>query len=188
MEINVRNIKNKLINITKLIENYDIIILNLDNQYNQIASYWKDNNAINFLEITEEHSKKVKNMYLELTSLKELYEKLIEEYEKIGNKININLDEKDNILTFIKDYITKIENLIKSYEAININILEENAYQITNQKNKLISIKEELTKYKDNIKLIFESILKIEENINNLHSKITIELLKEISFNVTGGN
>ena len=120
MEIRVNNLKEIINTFNNLLESYEEVHLNLYNEINNASSYWNDGYAINFFENCNNNKMKITNNIEELRNLKNIYDFIINKYLLLGHNITINLEEKININNYFNKYLNRLNNIINSYNRLDI--------------------------------------------------------------------
>ncbi len=179
MQVQVNHLKTYLDRISKSLDNYESDCQNFYNELNNASSYWEDEHAKKFFDSVLQEKIKIDTMQNEILSIKDVYKYMVESYEKIGNKLEFNLDLKEDTLYRIDTYIVKLENIISSYNSLNLSFCSKEKQTIENHKQKLIREVEYVQKVKENLKKTFGQIEEIEKNIQYKLSKLNLEIIKE---------
>lgn len=179
MQINITNMKLKLITLTNKLNDYQDDLLNLYNELNNASSYWQDPHAIKFFNNVKKEQLQANNLTNELTSLQEIYTYLVDKYETIGNKIQFELDQKNACFAKIDNFLTKITQIINAYNHLDTSFCPEEAKYIQNEQRKLLKVAENLKTIRKDLKIIFNEIEETEKNIQAKLSKINLEIVKE---------
>ena len=183
MEINVLDLEKNSEKLIKSIGNFSNNILNIYNELNWANGCWNDFHARLFFTNVESEKIKINNTYDELTLLSEIYKTIIAQYKNIGNKIQVNLESKDTIITKFNSFQDKINELISLYNDLDLSFCKDISIKISNQKKELLRIKESLRLSKEKIKETLVKIEEIEKDINLKLSKINIETIKQANIN-----
>ena len=114
-----------------------------------------------------------------------IYQSIVERYKSIGNKIHVNLEEKDNVLAKFNNFYDKISEIISSYNNLNLGFCAGTsiANRLNRQKQDLLKIKASLNVYKEKVKSTFEKIEEIERDINYKITNTSIEEIEEADIN-----
>lgn len=166
INIDVKEMNNKIIELNNTIDEYNLTYLNLFNSINQLSESWISNNATNFFACMEHEKIETEELINSMKSQKDIYKYIYENYREIGNKVKCNLDAKDTIFTKVDNCIYKTKEIINLYQDINITKNYEEKESIN---KKYESTKKVLNKYKcikENIKRIYGKIEEIEHEIN----------------------
>ncbi len=183
MEINVSNLEKDSEKLIKSIDNFSNNILNIYNELKWANGCWSDYHSRLFFTNVESEKTKVNNTYEELTQLSEIYKTIVAQYKNIGNKIQVNLENKDIIITKFNSFQDEINELISLYNDLDLSFCKDISIKISNQKEELLKIKENLTLSKEKIKETLVKIEEIEKDINLKLSKINIETIKQADIN-----
>ena len=175
MEININNLKNNVIELNKIINEYENTYLNMYNNVYDIKENWIGEKSVSFFEKNSLEQKKISNCIEELKSLILVYTYIINEYSNISYKIFINLDLREKINNCFNKYIElidKVNVLCNNIPNMYISFIENIKIYFNNLKDKIIYLKQN---YND----ICDKIIEIENNISIKISKINIELINE---------
>lgn len=180
MRVDVSNIKTELVKLNKLIETYEDNYLNLYNELNKASTYWQDVHSINFFDDVDSYKLKLEINVEELNSLCDIYKYLVDQYQKIGDRINFDLDKKNSVVRTIDTYIQEINSIVSSYRSLNLSFcthyeretLMREMRRLQNYKNILSETKSEVIKK-------FETIQSIENRVKSKLSELSIEIIKE---------
>ncbi len=183
MEINVGLLQKEYINLSKQLETFYDSYLNIYNDLKEANSAWQDYHARLFFNSVNNTKIKVNNTYDELSSLKDIYLYLINQYKSLGNKIKIDLKAKDEIIFNFNNFNDKLNELISLYNSLDLSFCPNEAVKLNKQKEELIKIKSYIIKSKEKVKDVFNKVETIENEVNLKLSKIDIESLKEITIN-----
>lgn len=179
MEINVSSLQDEYDKFNEEVENFYNSFLNIYNDLNNANSYWQDYHSRLFFSSTEREKNKVNNTYNEINNLKQIYAYIIEEYKTIGQKIKVNTNNKDQVITKFNNYQEKINELISMYSSLNLSFCPNEALKLNRQKEKLVRCKSDIITAKNQVRNTLEKMESIEDTINLKLSKINIEELKE---------
>ncbi len=179
MQVNILKMKAEINKLNNLIENYELTYLNLYNEINKASSFWQDNNARNYFKNIEIEKRNTKRFIDEVNSCKDIYKFLIEKYEKLGNKISVNIKNKDDVVSELNKYLDKLQSIINYYDNLDLSFCPNERIYLLNEKDKLKEEKNQVNNIKDGIKEKFSYIEEIEKQISSKIAKIDIEILKE---------
>ena len=181
MEINIGNIEKECSTLKKNIDSFYDNVLAVYNELNWVKGYWDDYHARLFFTNVNSEKMKVVNTYNELKSVSNIYESMVERYKSIGNKIQVNLEEKDNVLAKFNNFYDKVNELISLYNGLNLRFCAGTsvANRLYRQKQDLLKIKASLNVYKERVKTTFETLEEIERDINYKISNTSIEEIEE---------
>lgn len=159
IDINLETLKTNIYDLEKLINEYEIIKLNLFNQLKNSCISWQDNNSLKFEDILVSEKIETELVIDNIKLQSNIFMKLYNNYSKIGNLINVNLNNKQKILYLVNDLILKVKYIEKQINSINNNV-------ISNLKLKLKNIKNNLYLLKKFIKKLYKRIEEIEYSLN----------------------
>ncbi|HIR49084.1 MAG TPA: hypothetical protein IAB35_03810 [Candidatus Faecimonas gallistercoris] len=179
MKVITSTLKEEVLSLNQLIKEYEKVYLNLYNEFFATSFSWQDSYQKNFTSEIEKEKKQVEKMINELTSIKDIYNYIIEKYETIGQKIIINVNTSKTILKQIDGYIEKLDSIIQSYNNLDTSFCKSEKEIIEKERNTLEYTKKKMLKIKTNIKSKIDNIERIERELKNKLSKINIELVKD---------
>lgn len=183
MEIDIASLQKESDILNKQLEKFTDSFLNIYNDLNQASNDWQDYHARFFFTNVNTEKSKVNNTYKELIALQEIYLYLVNQYKVLGNKINVNLDNKDDIFSKFNNFKEKLDELVSMYNDLDLSFCPDEAAKINSQKKQLLKIKSDIYNSKDKIKETLEKIEEIEKEVNLRISKINIEEIQETNIN-----
>ena len=183
MKIDLKKIQLEIDNLDKTINRYEENLLNLYNQLLLTSIYWKDKNSLKFNENISQEKKEANIKLLELKSVKNTFKYLISKYENIGQKIEIDLTNREKINKFFDDYILQLEKILDQYNEIDMTYFESLSEVLTNQMLSIKKIKDNMQVIKDNVNKIFDKLEDTEIQVAQRLNKIKVEYIKEINSN-----
>lgn len=174
MKVNVENLKNDIRRFNKFLEEYDEIHLRMYHEFFSSTSFWNDPHAISYFKEIDIEKKDASTMVMELTSLKDLYEYLIESYEKIGKTIEWNLNYKRKIIKSLEAYIEKLKQILKKYDNLKLTNLDDIRELIETDKQKIVSNLNMTTNYLEQAQKNYNELTRIETEVKFKVSKLRI--------------
>lgn len=168
INVNVMELKTKLDNLKRLIEEYENIEINLFNQLKNSSISWEDANSIRFQDAIVEEKKESNEYVNNLKETINIFNEIYNSYINIGKKVKVNLNEKRNVLNSIENIKNKINNINKKINQINVNEVSEIRYKIKSVYDNINSLKEiyvSLYKKLENIESSIKNKLNKLENI-----------------------
>lgn len=179
MEINVSKLQTEISNYNNKVKRYEECMQNLYNVLSQASSYWKDGKTNSFFNNLEIEKRDVVEMVHSLRQLSALYNYIIEKYEKFGRKIKYDLEYRNEINTSFDKLEFKLNGIISQYNKIDLSFDPSEKNLILNEKQKIISIKNNLENLRVEVKKIFDEFEEIEREVNYKISEINIKVIKE---------
>ena len=167
-------------------ENYKSIFKELDNS----KAFWDDGYAKSFYNdaIIENYQNKEHNS--NIRSLEKIYQYIIDKYQEIGRKIEVELTYRDAILENFNKRISEIRDIINQYKSIDTYYCPKERNVIENQIKDLRATITAMRKSKENFKDLFDNIEKIEKNVREKIAKVEVypikELVEDKYFNLDG--
>ena len=180
MEIHIDKLKTTVLQLNHCIEEYEEIYMNFYHVISSSSFFWNDNRSKKFYEAMYTEKNQVKTVIDELYSLKNIYDYMIGEYEKIGTRLQIQLSEKQNVIHSIDQYIEKIHSCIQIFHAISLDMYPEVAPLLTEEQSKFIKLEQQVQKLKDQLLELFNKTEELENHINKEINRLQIQKLSEI--------
>lgn len=166
INIDVKEMNNKIIELNNIIDDYNLTYLNLFNSINQLSESWIGNDATIFFTCMEKEKTETTELINRMKYQKEIYKYIYESYREIGNKIKCNLDAKDTIFSKVDNCIDKTKEIINLYQNINITKSYDEKESINKKYESTKRILNKYEKVKENIKKVYIKIEEIEHEIN----------------------
>ena len=180
MIVNVQEIEIKKDKIKKNISDYYSNFLNYYNELSIIESNWHDGNSLPFFEAIEETKKVGKSVYQSVKQLIKIYSFIVTEYQKMGDKIEYDLDNSDRVIYKIEELDAKLDDILKQYfdlQMSNINVEFKDI--IYRQEERIKRVKEQLGDVKDKNKELSVIIEEINAKVKSKLSKIDIVIVQD---------
>ena len=159
-----------------LLNNYEKLYCLFYREINNVESYWHNCYANAFFNNINNEKKENDYFYEEFKSICDLYNYIIKEYLRIGNKIEFNAENQDSVFDKFNNYINFIDDIIEKYNRLsdtNVFNLNEN---LNKEKIQLIDVKKKLSDIRLSNKelsgIINESEKKIKLKISNVDIKM----------------
>lgn len=186
LEVNVDNLKSEIDKISRLIDEYESISMNLFYKLNDSCVNWQDGNSIKFLEKID-NDKKENLLYLDtLNQKKQLYGLIYDKYSQIGKKVCINLNSKGIIVGIINDCCNQINKILYCFDMVKTDFYYPERQNILNQEYNVQELRNNLIQIKDEILRLFDKIASIESEINARIKKIETLGIQNLSFSMNG--
>lgn len=179
MEIKVKEIKNELETLSKLIDNYEFTYLNMHNEVKNASFSWNDSYSVEFFEDVDKKKINISTMIDEIKSMYNIYSYIVDKYKILGNNLKLNLENKDIILKKIENCLNQIESIEKAYGNLDLSFCNHLSNEVNNQLKNIKISKEKLKKYNEKLKETINYIEETEKEINLKTSKTDIELIQE---------
>lgn len=184
MKIDLKGLQLEIDKLDKTINSYEKNILNLYNQLSSVSIYWKDKNALRFIENVNVVKKQANVKLIELKSVKESLKYLIYKYESIGQQIEFDLKKKTIINKIFDDYILKLEKINKKYNQIDLVYFNSLSDAFIKQQITIQSIENDIKNIKFNINRTFDKLEEIELQFAQRLKKIKVDYIREMDLNV----
>ncbi len=180
MEIHIDKLKTTVLQLNHCIEEYEEIYMNFYHVISSSSFFWNDNRSKKFYEAMYTEKNQVKTVIDELYNLKNIYDYMIAEYEKIGTRIQIQLSEKQNVIQLFEKYLEKIHRCIQILYSISLDAYPEVAPLLVEEKNNFIRLEQQVQTLKDKLSQLFDKIEELENHINKEINKLQIQKISEI--------
>ncbi len=180
--IKIDYLKKEISQLEKLIEEYQINYRYLYKELSETFFSWKeDRHAKAFFDVIKIKKTSEINHYNSIVYLYRVFKYIYDNYSKFGNEVNIDLQERDNILEKYNNCISGTNDLITLYSHLDTSFCPEERQLIVNQINKLKEIKESYTASKERTKEAFDRISKIEKEVKKRIASLEISEIEEIN-------
>lgn len=179
INVNSSEIEKELMYLNKLITEYEDNYLSLFRELNSSSLFWKDGKSELFFDTIPKEKIKNDNYYQEIKNVQNIYTYILEQYKKIGNKINIDLNYQEAILKRFDKIILELENIKSLYEHLDTSFCIEEKGIILNELKDITQIIEIIKDEKNRIKNLLEKIESIEMEISTQINKIKITYIKD---------
>lgn len=174
MRINTLNIKDNITELNALIDSYKDLYLNMYKEFSNCSTYWTDPNAVAYFKQIELEKRKVNTAYVNLTSLRNLYQFIVDSYSSIGKIIECDLNYKESVIKSLENYNEKLSNIIKLYDSLNLNGFDDIASSIEAEREKLSSNYTASTTYLNKLKKVYSKIEQLELEIGARIAKLRV--------------
>lgn len=162
MKINTLVLKEDINNLNTLIDKFKELYTNMYNEFSNCATYWNDPNAIAYFKSVQQEKSKVNKAITDMSSLKDLYQYILESYSTLGKVLEIDLNYKERIIKSLEEYIERLRNIIRSYDSIDTYELDEVNNYIKIEKKKLNDNLELLSNYLSNVRKLYSRVEQLE--------------------------
>lgn len=183
MKVNVSKLKNEVISFQNLLKEYEENYLNFYQELSSVSFFWQDPHADAFFKNTNLEKIKLQVFHEELSSVYGLYKFLTERYQAFGDVIQFNLSKMDTIFSKFNLCLEKMDDVIRSYQSLDLSFCNDLVYVIKKEESDLISCRRQLEVVFENVKKYFYEIEDIEKEVNLRIARITVELLQETELN-----
>jgi hypothetical protein len=109
MRVDVGEISRNLTKLDTDLSNFESLYHSIFREVDIAKSYWNDGNANVFASKMEEEKSKSKELYDELSSRRDIYKYVRDEYSRSGNVINFDLNRKNDYLLRLNEAKWKLE-------------------------------------------------------------------------------
>lgn len=178
IEINIIDLKKEIDEITKYINEYEEIQLNLFNQLKESTINWQDGFSTQFESKIYLDKQEALNFLQQLKSKKEVYNFIYNKYNEIGKKISCNLNNKNTVINALNNCISQANSIINQFNRIDNSFYYWEYQTINSCENKVINVRNKLTNTVEKVSRLYHTVENIEKEI---HAKI--KELEEIKIN-----
>lgn len=179
VRIDISRLKTELIKLNQLLEEIEENSLHFYNTLSSVSFFWKDHYSTLFNETINHEKIDIQNTILEMKSLKQVYEYLIEQYQEIGKKIKVDFEMKMEVLLKIEKHIDLLTEIIHSYENLDLSFCYSERSYLLKEKQALKQTKEKVQNLKIAVKEMFKKMEEIEKHVSVKLNRFDIEILKE---------
>ena len=172
MNINVEKLKINVKEYGSLLERYHDIYMKFYYEAESNKKYWNSVNANYFYNLIEEEKKKNDLFLDELYLLKIVFDYIVDNYQNYGEKINLEIEFRDEIINKLNSY--KTNDILYALNSVGY-------VNVERSKAKIRNIEKKVLQYKEKFKKICDDFEKIEDTIRIDLSKILISSVEEIS-------
>lgn len=179
LEIDIGELSECMRSISALITEYEEIKMNLFKELRDSTTInWRDGNSVSFEQALHSESQET-DLFLESLKIrKDLLNYIYTKYSVIGKKIKCDMGAKKGVLAQIDECHGRAVKIIEDFDDIDFSFTYHRIDDILNQKNKIISVRDELAEMKRRVSKMFEKIEKIENQI-----ALRMKKLEEIKIN-----
>ncbi|MBR1376443.1 MAG: hypothetical protein IJ565_01380 [Bacilli bacterium] len=179
-EIKVDKLKDEVVKLNKLIDDYEDNYLNMYHEIMNSNSDWIDGNSITFFSEKDLEKQKRELGVDELKNVSNIYQYIASSYETLANNIKYDLDKKNTINSEINEYIKKINSIIRDYSNLSTKYVDSSIrIAINNEITKLRKTKSKAKILRNTLEEIFNNIEEIEKNVNSKISQIKIDIITQ---------
>ncbi len=179
MIVNISSLKQEIGKLKNIIDKYEETNLNIYNAFSYASSFWSDINSKKFFSDIESEHQQVNKIIEEFNEFQDIYQYIIDSYEKIGNYCKYDLNYKEKVISAIESYIEKLKIVIKYYNQLDLSFCADIASQILGEKAKLMTNLEKINSSLYNIKKFYEEIEEIDQQVNSKLAKLNIDIIQE---------
>lgn len=181
ISVNTIELEKDLIQINKLLNQYELTYQTLYKELNSSSFFWQDGYSILFNEVLPKEREKNNSYYLNLCDIKNIYTYIHEQYGLIGQNIEVNEKYRDSILEKMNNLLNAITTIQSEYNHLDTSFCPNERNIIKNHKETLNTIYNNLKIEKNKIKDLFNRLEKIEININTQISKLSLDYIEEFN-------
>lgn len=183
MHIKVDKLKEEVKKYNDLISRYEDCKIKLYNEYGYISNMWNDGNTPKFFDNVDSERISSELAISNMKSVVDVYNYIVENYEKIGNEINVQLNLVQTLNSKFNKCISDCDTLIKIFDQMSLKDIPE-GYWYTNKRTDICNIKKRITGLKNKINGILNDISDIEAEAKSRISNINIDIIKKGDFDI----
>lgn len=175
ININVKEIEQETSNLRKLLIDYEKNYETLFKELSDASFSWTDDgNAKKFFNGLKYEKDDQDSFNTSIEGLYKVYDYLSKKYKRIGNKINVSIEERDNILAKFNKCINETTELISLYKHLDVSFCASERAIIKNQIQRLYNLKNQYTATKERVKETLDNIDTIETEIRSRLGEIEV--------------
>lgn len=179
MEIYVVQLKEKVNKWNSLLEKQEELHNNIYYVMASFSSLWQDPIATKFIDQMQQNKVEEKQFLDILKEEKNIYDHFIEQYEKIGKKIRIELEEKAAMLSKMNAYLEELRALKAQYKALDISFLDGERKILKKEEEQVNACITQVELAKNRIKEKIDTIEEIEKTMFHDLAGIHVPIIKE---------
>ena len=184
LEFDIASLKNDINKLNALIDEYEEIQLNLFNELKNSCLNWQDGNSIEFENKIYLEKVESSSIFRALTDKKEVLNFIYDKYSDLGKKIKCNLNGKNLLIHCIEDCENQINVIINEFNRVDNSFYYWEQQSITNQKNKIIKVKTELSEVKTTIIKTFSNLEEVEREVRKKMKKFEMLKITDFDYNL----
>lgn len=178
--VDVSNLKTLIKRLDTLLDEYQENYLNLYNDIKNSSSFWYDSHALRFFQLKELEKNDINISYEELCSTKDTYRLIQNGYERIGNYIEFNINNRNALLSKFNTYINKLNRILNSYNSLSYSFASSSVRSsIESQKRNVRGMIDEAQRVRDKVRDLLATIVDNENKIRKTLSNINIKVLQQ---------
>jgi len=175
LNVDLKNIEEYLNNLKKNISDYEDSLESIYYEYNNIfENVWNDNKSLIVNDNVNADKINMEKLLVNIKDLYNIYLIIYNQYKRIGNKLQCNLNMKKEIIFKYENLLLNIKQTLNKYENIGDTSFYKGNLEIYKQKEELKKIYNNVDKLKNEIEKKYKTIDQIEEKIKIDLNKITI--------------
>lgn len=175
IDVNIENLESFISKASKLIENYENVIMAIDKEYDIIMENFQSKKMQVFYKEFQEEKSQKKLLIATLQEYIKLLQAIYNRYKELGKKISVDLDSKEVIIEKQESIINNFNKIVNVSNSLN-DIKTKQIVQL--EIDKMKNGKKDFLKNKQEVEKIYDKVENIE---NDIHSMInSIEEGKEI--------
>ncbi len=179
MEIHIDKLKTTVLQLDHAIEEYEEIYMNFYHVVSSSSFFWNDERSKKFFEMMYIEKNQVKQSVDELKVLRDIYREIITNYEEIGNRIRVQLQEKNSVVKYFDQYLEQVQRCLNICQSVPLDVYPLEASLIVKEKSQLSILYREVEEVKEQFIILFDKIQEIENNINKKISKFQVQKILE---------
>lgn len=183
MIINIDNMKQELSKINKILSDYEYTYLNMYNEFSSVPSIWRGNVAQRFSNKVGSYKLKIKTSLEEFKSLADVYQYIIDSYEKIGKKCRYDISQRDSVLKQIELYKNSIKKIYQQYIDLGTDFDNNIKIYIDKEIRKVSEILTKIDSLYCVVKEFYSDVFEINKEVKLKLSKLSIDDLDNIEMN-----
>ena len=185
INIKVKEIEQEIGTLKSLLIDYEKNYTMLFKELGDASFYWtEDGHAKKFFNGLKYEEEGQTSLYQSLSDLYQTYEYLYKKYRRIGDKINVRIEERDNILAKFTKCINETSELISLYRHLDVSYCPYERSIVKNQIIRLTNLKNQYTTTKEIVKTTLDNIEAIEAEVRSKIGAIDVTKINEFNSNL----
>lgn len=172
VEINVSDLKNEIVELNSIINDYEEVYLNLFNQLKNSCINWQDGNSVVFDDAIQIEKRETEDVLKSFKNKKQIYDYLFTKYNEIGHKVKCNLNNKSGVIQTIESCKYQVISLINEFNYIDTSFYYPEQYSIFQQRDRIVGVRNSLETLKNDVNQLFKKIENIENTVSGKIKKL----------------
>lgn len=184
LEVNNTNLKIEIAVLTKLINQYEEIKLNMFNQLKDACINWQDGNSLEFENQIYLENQEVDLILDSLNDKKEVLDFIYTQYSELGKTIKCNLNNRNTLVNLISNCQSQVNSILNDFNNLDRSFYYIEQEAIANQKNKILDTQTKLIEINNSITKNYNKIEEIENAIQEKINKLEKIKINDFDFNL----
>ena len=177
--IKVKEIHQEISQLKKLIEEYEKNYAFLYKELSETSFSWKeDRHAKIFFDDLKIEKASEADYLKAIENIYDIFKYIYDKYHQYGDKVYIDLDQRDTILEKFNTCISETNEIISMYNHLDTSFCPYEEQLISSQLFKLKTLRNKYKTTKEKVKDAFDEIIKIEQEVNNKLNNLQVDIIQ----------